>query len=353
MLRMQAMSTLRSRVHAFALCFLMIAAATAAQTTDSRPTGPILKAGGYEFEWIPGWLKLPAGMALGNTHGHVAFARDGKVLFSTDKSHAICVVEPDGRFLRAFGAEFEGGVHGMQLADFGSEDRVWITHHEQHEVALIGLDGRVHRRLGLPKESGKYENAEQYRPTGVAVLADGRMFVADGYGKGYVHRYDKDGRWLGTFGGLGSKDGEFRTPHGVSIDARGKEPVVMVADRENGRLQMFDTEGRHLRTVTEGLRRPCNADVHGDLLAVADLNGCVALFDRAYKFLGRIGDQPDQKKWAGNGVPASDWKDGEFVAPHACRFDADGNLYVTEWLAAGRVVKLRRAASPPPILAPK
>ena len=132
-----------------------------------------------------------------------------------------------------------------------------------------------------------------------------------------------------------------------------QEPVVMVADRENGRLQMFDTEGRHLRTVTEGLRRPCNADVHGDLLAVADLNGCVALFDRAYKFLGRIGDQPDQKKWAGNGVPASDWKDGEFVAPHACRFDAAGNLYVTEWLAAGRVVKLRRVASPPSMPAPK
>ncbi len=338
------------RMGTLALCSLLLTAASAAQTAESKPVGPLLKAGGYVFEWVPGWLKLPADMALGNTHGHIAFTKDGKVIFSTDSDHAVCLVEPDGRFLRAFGSEFAGGVHGMQLTNTGGVDRLWITHHELHEVALLGLDGQVHRRLGLPKDSGKYENAEQYRPTGVAVLPDGRLFVADGYGKGYVHRYDKDGKLLGSFGGPGSKDGEFRTPHGINIDARGKEPTVMVADRENGRLQIFDTEGRHLRTVKEGLRRPCNADVHGDLLAVADLNGCVALFDRDYKFLGRIGDQPDQKKWAGNGVPVSAWKDGEFIAPHGCRFDADGNLYVTEWLAAGRVLKLRRVESPLPVL---
>lgn len=338
------MSRHRLRV-AFALV-AVLAAVLRAQDPATRPAAPRLAAGGYVFTWEPGWLKLPADMRLGNTHGHVAFAADGKVLFSSDAAHAVCVVEPDGRFVRAFGKEFAGGLHGLQLVAAGGEELLWVAHTQLHQAALLKLDGTVVKRLHVPSASGKYDSEERYLPTGVAVLPDGRLFVTDGYGLGFVHRYAADGSYLGSFGGPGSEDGKFRTPHGVAVDTRGKEPVVVVADRENRRIQIFDVEGRHLRTVTEGLRRPCNCDFHGDLTAVADLNGCVALFDRDWKFLGRLGDQPDPKKWAGNGVPTTDWKDGEFVAPHACRFDAAGNLYVTEWLAAGRVVKLTRSQSP-------
>jgi hypothetical protein len=327
--------------------FLVFAVAVAsAQEPASRPAAPRLAAGGYVFEWRPEWLKLPEGMRLGNTHGHVAFTADDKVVFSTDSAHAVCVVEPDGRFVRSFAAEFAGGLHGLQLVARGGEDLLWVAHTQLHQAALLKLDGTVLKRVYFPKESGKYDSEERFLPTGVATLPDGRMFVTDGYGLGFVHRYAADGSYLGTFGGGGSEDGKFRTPHGIATDLRGKEPRVVVADRENHRVQIFDVEGKHLRTVTEGLRRPCNCDFHGELTAVADLNGCVALFDRDWKFLGRIGDQTDQKKWAGNGVPVAEWKDGEFIAPHACRFDAAGNLYVTEWLAAGRVVKLTRVASP-------
>jgi hypothetical protein len=41
-------------------------------------------------------------------------------------------------------------------------------------------------------------------------------------------------------------------------------------------------------------------------------------------------------------VPRELWKDGEFLAPHGLTFDQDGNLYIMDWLALGRVTKLQR-----------
>ena len=120
----------------------------------------------------------------------------------------------------------------------------------------------------------------------------------------------------------------------------------MVADRENGRLQIFDQEGTWLDTMDENLRRPCHLTSWGTgrakKFAVADLAGRVTILNYKVRVETQLGDQPDPGKRANNGVSREHWKDGQFLAPHSSGFDANGNLYVIDWLALGRVTKLVR-----------
>src|SRR5437667_218747 len=77
-----------------------------------------------------------------------------------------------------------------------------------------------------------------YNPTNVAFSPDGSFYVGDGYGSNRIHKYDKAGTLVNSFGGTGSKDGQFKTPHGLWVDNRDKtRPVLVVCDRANARLQ--------------------------------------------------------------------------------------------------------------------
>jgi hypothetical protein len=84
----------------------------------------------------------------------------------------------------------------------------------------------------------------------------------------------------------------------------------------------------------------------GEYLLVADLAGRVTILGKDNKLVTHLGDQPDPAKRAQNGIPREQWKDGEFISPHSARWDAEGNLYVEDWLAQGRVSKLKRVSSP-------
>ena len=145
-----------------------------------------------------------------------------------------------------------------------------------------------------------------------------------------------------SFAGPGGEAGKTRTPHGLSMDLRGDEPLLLVSDRENNRLQWFDLSGEAVRTLEGGLRRPCHTDLFGDELVVAELAGRVSLFDGEGELIARLGDNPDPSLRANNGVPRERWAAGEFLAPHCVHFDAEGNVYVMDWNALGRISKLRR-----------
>ena len=299
-----------------------------------------LGEGNHRYEWATGFGTLPAGMKMGNTHGGIVVTKQGQVLVNTDTENAILVFERNGTFVRSFGKEFQGGLHGMCLVDEGDHEALLVAHTGRHGVAKLSLDGKVQWVLGYPKTSGIYPDEGKYLPTAIAQAADGRIFVADGYGLSWVHLYDKDRNYLRSIGGRGTEPGKFQTPHGLWIDTRGPSPELLVADRENSRIQRFDLEGKLLGVVSGMLRRPCGMHQHGSDLVVADLAGRVTLLDAENKLICHLGDQPNPKLRANNGVPREEWKDGEFLAPHAARFDAAGDLYVMDWLAQGRVTKL-------------
>lgn len=294
------------------------------------------------FEWVEDWPRLPEGMSLGSTHGGMAVSRTGRVYLSTDTENAVIGLNADGTLHAKWGAELAGGLHGMCIRAEGDEEFLYLCHTGRHEVLKATLDGEIVWTLGYPAESGVYADAGEYRPTGVAVGPDGDLYVADGYGKSWVHQFDSERRYVRSFGGPGTEPGKFRTCHGIWLDARGEEPLLLVADRENHRLQVFDLEGEHRGVVEQGLRRPCGVAEHEGILAVPDLEGRITLLDEKNELIAHLCDNPDPAKRANYGVAPEQWAAGELLAPHGACWDREGSLYVMDWNASGRVTKLRR-----------
>ncbi len=324
----------------------------AAKVQKAEEADVMLGTKDHRYRWVPGWLKLPEGMKLGNTHGCVAVDSKGRVYFNTDSEHAVVVVNPDGTVANSWGAEWKGGLHGMCLTkEADGKEYLYLAHIGRHMAAKTTLDGEVLWTLPWPKASGKYESEGQYKPTGIAVAPDGRIFVADGYGQSWVHRYSKDREYLGSFGGLGAEPGQMRTPHGVVIETIGDTSYVVVCDRANRRVQRFDLDGNLVRSEAPKLQRPCSGVFTAGILAVAELGGGVALLgldeNGERQFIDRLGENPEPSRRGQNGVPVEQWAAGQFLSPHGVGADAEGNLFVLDWNRNGRVSKLERVSPLP------
>ncbi len=317
--------------------FLLLGAIVAAQ--DSRP---VSGTGGRTYRWESGWgvwQKDP----IGNTHGCVAVASDGRIFFNTDTEAAIRWTDAAGVLDGNMGKDYRDGLHGMVIVKDAGEERLLLTHTGRRDVSMMTLDGKVLWTLGWPKESGKYAKMEEYVPTSAVMAPDGSLFVADGYGKSLVHKFDKNRKWVASFGQDGKETERLKTPHGLFMDVVGGTARLIVCDRENHRLIRYDLDGKILETSTEGLRRPCNLVRDGDVYVVADLVGRVTVLDAAtMKPIAQLFDEADSALRAQNGIPRTSWKDGAFISPHGIGVAQDGTLYVSEWLSTGRVVKLVR-----------
>jgi hypothetical protein len=307
----------------------------------------ILGTGTHRYQVVHDWPQTPPGLTWGYTHG-VQVDSAGRVYIHHQHEQAVMVFDDAGRFLKSWGAAFRDGAHGMQLRREGDAEFLYFADVARSIVVKTTLDGREVFTLGVPKEAGVYGGDVKYVPTNVAFAPGGDFYVADGYGASYLHQYSSDGRYLRTWGGAGSEPGKMRSPHGIWIDTRpGRTPSVLVADRENNRLQYFSLDGRHLGFVTAELRRPCHFDQRGDELLIPDLCGRVTLFDKDNKLVIHLGDNPDPAQRARPDVPVGARRDGTFCSPHAACWDHQGNIYVVEWLLPGRVTKLRRLADEP------
>lgn len=308
----------------------------------TTPDPEAMGTGAHRYAWVSGWGAPPDGKDIGNTHGCIAVDAEGHVLVNTDTEAAVRVYDGEGRLVRTWGKDWKGGLHGMTLVREGEHEFLYLAHTGRHEVAKATLAGEVLWTLGAPAEAGVYERKDTFRPTSVAVAANGDVYVADGYGQSWIHQFTAEREYVRSFGGRGTEPGKLQTPHGIAIDTRVDPPVLVVCDRENHRLQLFDLEGKHLRVLQGDVRRPCNVYLQGDAAVVADLCGRVTVFDRDWKVITHLGDNPDPEQWAKNGLPKDRWQDGVFIAPHSAAWDAEGNLFVMDWVAPGRITKLRR-----------
>jgi len=348
--------------------------ASASASTDRV----LLGSGAHTYEWLAGALAPPAGTEWGNTHGEIVVDRAGLLHISFDTPPSIRTFKPDGTLVSAFGDDLGNGVHGMTLAvdaaaavgagsdaatgaaldalaagagdsTTADEERLYFVHFARHEWFKSTLDGTILIQRGAPMESGKYESADQFAPTSIAVAPDGTIFVADGYGRNWIHVYDSEGNWRSCFGGPGSEVGQLSCAHGVWVDtrgaARGEVPTLLVADRENHRIQRFGLDGKPLGVIAAApdLRRPCKLQQHGEFLVVPDLAGRVTVLDGANRVVAQLGDNPDEALRAENGVPREKWVDGQFLAPHSAAWDEAGNLYVMDWNRWGRLTALKHA----------
>jgi hypothetical protein len=315
---------------------------------------PVLGSGEHTYECIHNWGQLPSHVTWGETHG-VTVDAAGLIYIkhrnnAPDPMDAIVVFGPDGKFVRSFGDEYNGGGHGIDIRKEGNAEFLYLCDVKHNLVTKTTLKGELVWTKGRPQEPGVYKDpAVKYSPTNVAFGPDGGFYIGDGYGSHYIHQYDKDANWVRTWGGAGTEPGKMRTPHGLWLDNRpGREPTLVVADRANARLQYFTLDGKHLSMVNE-VSFPAHFDIRGEVLLVPDLHARVSLFGKDNKLIAHLGyDEAWRKEVLAENMKMrrepSRWQSGRFVHPHDACFDAAGNIFVVEWVPTGRVTRLRKVS---------
>ncbi|UUO06258.1 peptidase [Blastopirellula sp. J2-11] len=308
-------------------------------------------SGEHTYECHHYWGELPSSVQWGATHG-VALDKSG-LIYITHQSpageamDAVVAFDADGKCVRSFGKEFHGGGHGLELRAEDGQEFLYLCDVKNRQIAKLDLKGEVVWRQGFPEQSGKYKNAKGYCPTNIALAPSGGFYVGDGYGSHYVHQYDADANWVRSWGGRGTKPGELNCPHGLYVDTRpGREPSLAVTDRANNRLQYFSLDGEHLSYV-DNLVYPSSLDVQGEVMLVGELDSRLTLLDKENNVITYLDDDPAWRKTVNaNGrrvrSQRDKWVEGKFVHPHDATFDADGNIYLAEWVVGGRVSFLKK-----------
>ncbi|MGB0580785.1 MAG: peptidase [Limisphaerales bacterium] len=322
----------------------------------------VIGVDGHRFEVHHDCMEVPDHIRWQDTHG-VAVDAEGLIYVkhrtkTKERMDAVVVFDAKGRFVRSFGKEYHGGGHGIDIRKEGGEEFLYLSDNKGY-IAKTTLTGETVWKQTAPKLAayagaapfvvktpGKYGKGKKFIPTNIAFAPDGGFFVGDGYGSNYIIRYDKDAKPIGHFGGTGSEPGKFKTPHGLWWDDRpGREAGLAICDRANARLQYVDAEGEPTAMVDD-LLFPADIDIRGEVMVVPDLHARITLLDKDNQVITHLGDDPEWRKqvlgdkFSMRRQPAR-WESGRFIHPHDACFDHDGNLYVAEWVAIGRISFLR------------
>lgn len=222
------------------------------------------------YESVPNLLKLPfdlnmgeaAGVAL-NSKGHIfVFHRGGSSQGPAFANTAAQLWEfgPDGRFVREIGKNLYAWsfAHAVRI---DKDDNIWAIdkgsdmiikfNPEGRVVMVIGrkpeasdADAKAHERVNppLPPQNGRFR-----QPTDVTWDPAGDIFITDGYINSRVAKLSKNGDWIKSWGEPGKGPGQFNLVHSIASDAAGN---IFVADRNNRRIQVFDSDGKFLRIMT-------------------------------------------------------------------------------------------------------
>lgn len=330
----------------------------AAPKSDSAKL--VLGSGEHTFEATHDWGELPASIKYGNCHGVVEDAQGRMYIFHTvhknsTSTDAMVVFDRKGKFVKSWGSQFAGGAHGLHIHKEGREEFLYLCDTKRSVVVKTTLDGKELLTIGYPKESESYKldasgkPLVKYIPTNLAVSANGDIYVGDGYGSSFINQYDKNGKFIRTFGGKAPEAanvknaGKLNSPHGIFIDLRNGEEELVIADRGNNRLQYFSLDGKHLRFVQHVDNwLPCHFHFHKNLMLVPDLAARVQILDKSNQVVATLGDDSASEWRKTRTMERSSFQSGKFVCPHGACFNRKGDIFVAEWVEVGRVTKLRK-----------
>jgi hypothetical protein len=171
--------------------------------------------------------------------------------------------------------------------------------------------------------------------TGVDVAPNGDIYVTDGYASDFIHRFDRTGKYLKSFGGK-QEPYKFNTLHKLAIDSRFQPARLIAVDRANNRVVHMSLDGAFLGVVAEGLLLPAAVVIDGDNAIVGELTGRVTVLDKSGAVVSRVGTNTEQGVGT-NRVPPDQWKTGLVLAPHGVALNGRGDLFISEFTTFGRV----------------
>ena len=237
----------------------------------------IAQGSDIQFHSDPAPLKFPTGISLGEAAG-VATNSHGSVFVYTRTGHPTITIGTARPFAHGGSRLFEFDRLGQYVREIGKDsyaflvaqqvrvdpqDNVWAVDQMSSTVIKFDTAGRVQLLLGRKTEAetvpalplgparagrggglpGAGAQSDIFnRPTDVAWDAAGNIYVADGIGNSRVAKFDKNGKFIRSWGSHGTANGQFDTAHGIAIDAKG---MVYVADPGNKRIQVFDGDGNY------------------------------------------------------------------------------------------------------------
>jgi hypothetical protein len=299
--------------------------------------------GEWTYEVVSGWGLLPTGLAFGGTHGAIATDNAGHVYVSTQSETGILIYTSEGAFKKNIAREYPE-VHSIFHAQEGADEYLYTTVQkgtpkENWLFVKMKTDGTVVQKITAPPQAG-FKAPNDWRLTAAVPGPDGSIFIANGYGDSRIFHFDKNGEYRGECGGKGTADGLFDCCHGLAVDTRYDQPLLLVCDRENRRVCHLDFDGKFVGTVTQHLRRPCQVSFHGDFAVVSELEGRVTILDRDNAPVAFLGDNPNKIQWANYQLKPNQIAPASFSAAHGCHIDQLANIYVSDWNQIGRVTKL-------------
>jgi hypothetical protein len=302
----------------------------------------VVGSGEYRYEVVEGWEQLPAGWEHKDVAGVGIDSKD-QVYLITRSTPRVIVYAKDGTFVSSWGEnEFTQRTHGITV---GPDDSVYCVDDGGHCIKKFSSDGKLMLTLGTgqPSDTGydgstvpsiSHGGPPFNRPTNIAVAPNGELYVSDGYGNCRVHRFSAAGELIQSWGTPGTGPGEFNLPHGIWVlpDER-----VLVADRENDRIQVFSPSGEFI-TQWLDVQRPTQVYSRGDgLVYVSELQWMpgqasfrkgkaesrvparISVYDESGKVVGRLEE-----------LEAGPCAAGSVGAPHSLAVDSEGSIYVGE-----------------------
>ncbi|MEI9900560.1 MAG: peptidyl-alpha-hydroxyglycine alpha-amidating lyase family protein [Hyphomicrobium sp.] len=287
-----------------------------------KPSNPALlvpqDAPALDYVSVANPLPLPEGMNMGAA-ANVAFDAQGHIWVLARGPKALYEFDETGKYIRSFGDGFTR-THGLRI---DKDSNLWVTDVGAHTVYKISPQGETLLTLGTKGQAGVWDEAAGTRlfnePNDVVIGNNGDVFVSQGHlpglarGDARVLKFDKNGKFIKSWGGKGTGPGQFDVAHGMAIDAKG---LLWVTDRENQRIEIFDQDGKYIKDVKfAGV--PCALDIGKQYIYMVNgFAGQLLRLDLDGKVLAALGKP-------GNGP-------GEFGEAHFLAVSPKGEIYVAD-----------------------
>lgn len=293
---------------------------------------------------LPGYEPLPVEEAF-NMPGYISFDSVASMAFNSNGNlivlhrgqNPFLEFDKEGNFIRAFGqGRYFNRAHGLHIDD---EDNLWVTDVANHIVMKFDADGDLLMMLGEMAQSGEWNEEDNSRrfnqPNEVTLDSAGNVYVAQGHGPGEprVLKFSPDGEFITQWGERGDGPGEFAVAHSIDADAQDR---LYVADRENFRVQIFDTEGNFIEEWQYNAMI-CGVYLHddGQVWITTGFDGEFAKIDAEGNIIGALGTPG----------PAN----GQFGEAHYITVDSDDDAYIADVVNRRVQVYHKHDDSPEPV----